>query len=167
MVLICHLFGHILRFETPQLYRLQHGENRADIHTLATGSRVENIWSVYGSSVARELIPIEASDDDPARSRFKMDGYISSANYSAKKTIMVLFINSKVVCLVYEDTNLSGKKVDYIGSWRANRLSRKPIENGTISVFKRNDSDIVPQLVARSQSVIPGEGTQSVGVVLQ
>lgn len=52
---------------------------------------------MYGSSVARELIPIEASDDDAARSRFKMGGFISSANYSAKKTIMVLFINSEVV----------------------------------------------------------------------
>jgi DNA mismatch repair protein MLH1 len=92
-------------FETTHFYRLQHGENRADIHTLATGSRVENIRSVYGSSVARELISIEASDDDPARSRFKMDGYISSANYSAKKTIMVLFINSKVFSLVYVGTN--------------------------------------------------------------
>ncbi|GAQ87495.1 DNA mismatch repair protein - MLH1 family [Klebsormidium nitens] len=75
----------------------KHGENRADIHTLAASSRSENIRSVYGSSVARELIPIETSDDDPARSRFKMGGCISSANYSAKKTIMVLFINNRLV----------------------------------------------------------------------
>lgn len=36
---------------------------------------------------------IEASDDDPSSSVFKMDGFISNSNYIAKKITMVLFIN--------------------------------------------------------------------------
>lgn len=39
------------------------------------------------------MIAISASDDNPAGSTFKMDGLISSANYSSKRSIMVLFIN--------------------------------------------------------------------------
>lgn len=48
---------------------------------------------MYGVSVARDLMEITASDDNPARSIFKMDGFISNANYIAKKTTMILFIN--------------------------------------------------------------------------
>ncbi|KAK1299561.1 DNA mismatch repair protein MLH1 [Acorus calamus] len=35
--------------------------------------------------------------NDPSRSVFKMDGYISNANYISKKTTMVLFINDRLV----------------------------------------------------------------------
>lgn len=56
-------------------------------------SRLDAIRSVYGVSVARNLIKIEASDANPSTSVFEMDGFISDANYSAKKTTMVLFIN--------------------------------------------------------------------------
>lgn len=36
---------------------------------------------------------ISASDDNPDQSIFKMTGFISNANYVAKKTTMILFIN--------------------------------------------------------------------------
>jgi hypothetical protein len=39
------------------------------------------------------LIEVSASDNDPLRAQFEMEGFISSANYSAKKTSFVLFIN--------------------------------------------------------------------------
>lgn len=71
----------------------QHGASRADVHSVATSSRLDAIRSVYGLSVARNLIKIEASDNDPSSSVFEMDGFISNSNYVAKKTIMVLFIN--------------------------------------------------------------------------
>lgn len=51
------------------------------------------IRSIYGVSVAQNLIAIEASDDDPCSSVFKMSGLISDSNYIAKKITMVLFIN--------------------------------------------------------------------------
>lgn len=63
------------------------------MHTVGSSSQTDSIRAVYGPGVARELIAISASDDNPAGSTFKMDGLISSANYSSKRSIMVLFIN--------------------------------------------------------------------------
>ena len=42
----------------------------------------------------RELLEIEADDD---KLKFKLKGYISNANYSTKKFIMLLFINHRLV----------------------------------------------------------------------
>ncbi|KAH7833211.1 hypothetical protein Vadar_004148 [Vaccinium darrowii] len=75
----------------------KHGAARADVHSVATASRLDAIRSVYGVSVARNLMTIEASDDDPSSSVFKMDGFISNSNYIAKKITMVLFINGRLV----------------------------------------------------------------------
>ena len=74
-------------------YVTQHGATRADVHTVATSSRLDAIRSVYGVSVARCLMKIEAANDDISSSVFEMDGFISNSNYIAKKTTMVLFIN--------------------------------------------------------------------------
>ncbi|GMQ02103.1 hypothetical protein CsSME_00048486 [Camellia sinensis var. sinensis] len=71
----------------------KHGAARADVHSVATASRLDAIRSVYGVSVARNLMKIEVSDDDPSSSVFEMDGFISNSNYVAKKITMVLFIN--------------------------------------------------------------------------
>ncbi|PHT88228.1 DNA mismatch repair protein MLH1 [Capsicum annuum] len=75
----------------------KHGAGRADIHTLATSSRLDAIRSVYGVSVARNLMKIEVSDTGPLNSVFNMDGFISNSNYIAKKITMVLFINDRLV----------------------------------------------------------------------
>ncbi|KAL2657984.1 hypothetical protein AAZV13_04G210900 [Glycine max] len=75
----------------------KHGAVRADVHTVAMSSRLDAIKSVYGVSVARNLIEIEASDNDPSTSVFEMHGYMSNANYAAKKITMVLFINDRLV----------------------------------------------------------------------
>ncbi|KAJ8442861.1 hypothetical protein Cgig2_022227 [Carnegiea gigantea] len=75
----------------------KHGATRADVHTVPTSSRLDAIRSVYGVSVARNLMKIEATDDDPTSSVFDMKGFISSSNYVAKKTTMVLFINDRLV----------------------------------------------------------------------
>nr|XP_043616694.1 DNA mismatch repair protein MLH1 isoform X2 [Erigeron canadensis] len=75
----------------------KHGSTTADVHTVAMSSRLDSIRSVYGVSVARNLIQIAASDANPSSSVFEMDGFISDSNYSAKKTTMVLFINERLV----------------------------------------------------------------------
>ncbi|KMT20165.1 hypothetical protein BVRB_1g001770 isoform A [Beta vulgaris subsp. vulgaris] len=75
----------------------KHGAARADVHTVATSSRIDAIRSVYGVSVARNLIRIEVSGDDPSSSIFNMKGFISNSNYVAKKITMVLFINDRLV----------------------------------------------------------------------
>ncbi|KAK6129624.1 hypothetical protein DH2020_036634 [Rehmannia glutinosa] len=75
----------------------KHGSGRADVHSVATSSRLDAIRSVYGVSVAQNLMKIEVSDDDPSSSIFEMDGFISNSNYIAKKITMVLFINDRLV----------------------------------------------------------------------
>jgi DNA mismatch repair protein MLH1 len=71
----------------------QHGANRADVYSANTTSRLDAIRNVYGASVVRDLMEIEVSDEDGADAVFKMNGYISNANYVAKKITMILFIN--------------------------------------------------------------------------
>ncbi|XP_078180194.1 MUTL-homolog 1 isoform X1 [Carex rostrata] len=75
----------------------KYGSNRADVHTVGGTSRLDTIRTVYGASVARDLMEISVSDDNPARSIFKMEGFISNSNYVAKKTTMILFINDRLV----------------------------------------------------------------------
>lgn len=75
----------------------KHGASRADVHSVTTSSRLDSIRSVYGVSVALNLMKIEVPDSDPSSSVFNMDGLISNSNYVAKKTTMVLFINDRLV----------------------------------------------------------------------
>ncbi|KAI0528539.1 hypothetical protein KFK09_001081 [Dendrobium nobile] len=75
----------------------KHGANKADVNTVIAASRLDAIKMVYGMPIARDLMEIGASDNNPTRSVFEMDGFISSANYMAKKTTMVLFINDRLV----------------------------------------------------------------------
>ncbi|KAH6759331.1 MUTL-like protein 1 [Perilla frutescens var. frutescens] len=75
----------------------KHGAARADVHSVATSSRLDAIRSVYGVSVAQNLMKIKVSDNDPSSSTFEMNGFISNSNYIAKKITMVLFINDRLV----------------------------------------------------------------------
>ncbi|XP_037128540.1 DNA mismatch repair protein Mlh1 isoform X2 [Syngnathus acus] len=70
------------------------GETLADVRTLPNASVVDNIRGVFGNAVSRELIEVGCEDQKLA---FKLKGYISNANYSVKKCIMVLFINHRLV----------------------------------------------------------------------
>ncbi|KAM4841999.1 DNA mismatch repair protein Mlh1 isoform 2-T2 [Thomomys bottae] len=70
------------------------GETLADIRTLPSATTVDNIRSIFGNAVSRELIEVECEDKSLA---FKMNGYISNANYSVKKCIFLLFINHRLV----------------------------------------------------------------------
>ncbi|XP_076022839.1 DNA mismatch repair protein Mlh1 [Genypterus blacodes] len=70
------------------------GETVADVRTLPNASTVDNIRGVFGNVVSRELIEVGCEDPKLA---FKMNGYISNANYSVKKCILILFINHRLV----------------------------------------------------------------------
>ncbi|XP_048451790.1 DNA mismatch repair protein Mlh1 [Rhincodon typus] len=70
------------------------GETVADVRTLPNASTLDNIRTVFGNAVSRELI--EVCFEDP-KFAFKMKGYISNANYSVKKCIFLLFINHRLV----------------------------------------------------------------------
>ncbi|XP_023681471.1 DNA mismatch repair protein Mlh1 [Paramormyrops kingsleyae] len=70
------------------------GETMADVRTLLNASTVDNIRSVFGNTVSRELIEVGCEDQ---KLSFKVKGYISNANYSVKKCIFLLFINHRLV----------------------------------------------------------------------
>uniref|UniRef100_A0A4W6FE08 DNA mismatch repair protein MLH1 n=1 Tax=Lates calcarifer TaxID=8187 RepID=A0A4W6FE08_LATCA len=70
------------------------GETVADVRTLPNASAVDNIRGVFGNAVSRELIEVGCEDQKLA---YKMKGYISNANYSVKKCILILFINHRLV----------------------------------------------------------------------
>ncbi|XP_064133529.1 DNA mismatch repair protein Mlh1 isoform X1 [Loxodonta africana] len=72
----------------------KHGETAADVRTLSNATTVDNIRSIFGNAVSRELIEVGCEDKTLA---FKMSGYISNANYSVKKCIFLLFINHRLV----------------------------------------------------------------------
>ncbi|CAH1790125.1 unnamed protein product [Owenia fusiformis] len=72
----------------------KHGESVADVRTQPKSTTVNNIRTIYGPTVARELL--ELTHDD-AKLMFKVRGHITNANYSCKRGTMLLFINNRLV----------------------------------------------------------------------
>ncbi|XP_048367710.1 DNA mismatch repair protein Mlh1 [Sphaerodactylus townsendi] len=70
------------------------GETVADVRTLSNATTVDNIRSIFGNAVSRELIEVGCED---ATLAFKMMGYVTNANYSVKKCTFLLFINHRLV----------------------------------------------------------------------
>ncbi|KAM6339156.1 DNA mismatch repair protein Mlh1 isoform 2-T2 [Podargus strigoides] len=70
------------------------GDTVSDVRTLSNASTVDNIRSIFGNAVSRELIELSCEDAGLA---FKMKGYITNANYSVKKCVFLLFINHRLV----------------------------------------------------------------------
>ena len=64
------------------------------ISTPSNASTVDSIRQIHGSAVANELIEYEVSD---GKWGFKASGWTSNANYSVKKTTILLFINHRSV----------------------------------------------------------------------
>ena len=73
---------------------LQQGEGLAEVRTQPNNSVKENIASVYGQPVSRELLQVSCDDK---KLGYKMNGYVSNANYSMKKLMLILFINRKYI----------------------------------------------------------------------
>mmetsp|Transcript_22979 Transcript_22979/g.39449 ORF Transcript_22979/g.39449 Transcript_22979/m.39449 type:complete len:830 (+) Transcript_22979:3-2492(+) len=72
----------------------KHGESSADVHTVPNASRLDNIRTIYGAPVARELLAFEHKKDSL---KFSSEGFVSNANYSLKKAVFILFINNRLV----------------------------------------------------------------------
>ncbi|MEE6510447.1 hypothetical protein FKM82_030180 [Ascaphus truei] len=70
------------------------GETMADVRTLSNATTVDNIRSIFGNAISRELIEVGCED---AKLAFKVKGYVTNANYSMKKCIFLLFINARLV----------------------------------------------------------------------
>ncbi|KAI5201054.1 CLC voltage-gated chloride channel [Aureobasidium subglaciale] len=72
----------------------KHGEAGTSLNVQSHLTTVDRIRTVFNSAVANDLISFEAANE---RWGFKSDGLISSANYSAKKSTFLLFINHRSV----------------------------------------------------------------------
>jgi len=72
----------------------KHGDSSTSIAIQANASSVDRIRQLYGGGVANELIDFSTSDD---RWGFKANGMATNANYSVKKTTLLLFINHRSV----------------------------------------------------------------------
>jgi len=72
----------------------KHGESNVGISTPSNATAVDRIRQIHGSAVANELIEFNVSDD---KWGFKASGWTSNANYSVKRTTILLFINHRAV----------------------------------------------------------------------
>ncbi|XP_052803937.1 DNA mismatch repair protein Mlh1-like isoform X2 [Mya arenaria] len=72
----------------------KHGEGMADVRTPTNSSYVDNIRTVFGPAVARELLEVEHTDD---RLSYKLHGFVTNANYNMKKGTLLLIINHRLV----------------------------------------------------------------------
>ncbi|KAJ3008170.1 DNA mismatch repair protein [Thoreauomyces humboldtii] len=76
------------------LIPIEQGASTADVHTSSTAKTLDNIRYVYGATIAKELLEWHEVD---ARYHFKLDGYVSNANFNLKKMTFLLFINHRSV----------------------------------------------------------------------
>ncbi|KAL2148138.1 hypothetical protein VTH82DRAFT_1795, partial [Thermothelomyces myriococcoides] len=72
----------------------KHGESSTSIAVQASTSCRDRIRQIYGGGIASELAELDTSDD---RWGFKAKGLATNANYSTKKTTILLFINHRCV----------------------------------------------------------------------
>ncbi|KAK4290384.1 hypothetical protein Pmani_036706 [Petrolisthes manimaculis] len=70
------------------------GDTSINIRTPPASTTLDNIRTIYGPSVAKELMEFACED---TKLRFKAEGYISNVNYSVKKCTFLLFINHRLV----------------------------------------------------------------------
>ena len=70
------------------------GEGSVDVKTNHQNTVVDNIKTIYGPSIAKELIEFSLEDQ---KYKFKVNGHISNVNYHVKKMVFLLFINNRLV----------------------------------------------------------------------
>jgi DNA mismatch repair protein MLH1 len=71
------------------------GDNSgSSVSVPATATIKDRIRQLHGSAIANDLVSFTSEDD---RWGFKCDGWVSNANYHAKRTGMLLFINHRSV----------------------------------------------------------------------
>ncbi|KAJ1937574.1 DNA mismatch repair protein, partial [Linderina macrospora] len=70
------------------------GTPKADLITLPGATTASNIRQVFGAKVASAIVPIAFKDE---KADFSFQGYVSNATHDMAKSIMLLFINHRLV----------------------------------------------------------------------
>lgn len=70
------------------------GQQNVEFRTPPHSTPCDNIRSVFGPAVARELLAVDCKDE---KLNFRCKGLVSNANYSVKKCTFLLFINHRLV----------------------------------------------------------------------
>ncbi|XP_053374339.1 DNA mismatch repair protein Mlh1-like [Mercenaria mercenaria] len=72
----------------------KHGEGMADVRTPSNSTYTDNIRTIYGPAVARELLEVDHTDE---KLSYRLHGFVTNANYNVKKGTFLLFINHRLV----------------------------------------------------------------------
>ncbi|RPA82817.1 DNA mismatch repair protein MutL [Ascobolus immersus RN42] len=72
----------------------KHGDADMSLSVNATANTVDRIRNIHGSNLANELVEFKVADSHLG---FTAHGLVSNANYSVKKTTLLLFINHRAV----------------------------------------------------------------------
>ncbi|KIW11898.1 hypothetical protein PV08_09171 [Exophiala spinifera] len=72
----------------------KYGESGTGFSVAAAATKIDRIKQAYGGAVAKELMEFKVQDD---KWGFKASGYATNANYSVKRTTLLLFINNRSV----------------------------------------------------------------------
>ncbi|XP_066922059.1 DNA mismatch repair protein Mlh1-like [Clytia hemisphaerica] len=70
------------------------GNSVGDVRTSPKSTVIDNIKTIYGPTLSKELLEVTHEDTQYA---FKMHAFVSNANYSIKKCTLLLFINHRLV----------------------------------------------------------------------
>ena len=70
------------------------GESGVEVKTVTGNSIIDNIRTIYGPAIAKELVEFSMEYD---KLKFSAKGQISNVNYHVKKFVFLLFINNRLV----------------------------------------------------------------------
>ncbi|RMD42674.1 hypothetical protein DV735_g2422, partial [Chaetothyriales sp. CBS 134920] len=72
----------------------KHGDSATAFSVPAAASKLDRIKQAYGAGIAKDAVEISTHD---TKLGFTASGYATNANYSAKRTVLLLFINNRAV----------------------------------------------------------------------
>lgn len=75
-------------------FTLKKFNENPSVRTSPATAQVDNIRTIYGSQIAKEIVEIEVNDDVLM---FRMKGLITKVDYAVKKGIYLFFINHRLV----------------------------------------------------------------------
>jgi DNA mismatch repair protein MLH1 len=92
VAMVCKKVRSLLSSTSGRGQVAQFGGKNPELSTTVDASTKDNIGSIYGESVKRELISLDVPHNEDYG--FSAQGWVTGANYSGKKGTFLFFINS-------------------------------------------------------------------------